>query len=86
MEYKTGLWKKTSKKGNEYYTSKIKINNKEYKITLFENKRKENEKQPDYNLILESKEQEKKSTATDEQVYADFGNEVNSISDEDLAF
>ena len=84
MENKTGLWKKTSQKGIEYFAGKITIEDKEYKISLFKNN-KQKETQPDYNVILRTEEKEKKKS-TDEQVYADFGNGNVEISDEDLAF
>lgn len=39
------LWKRTSAKGQDYYTGNIKINNEEVQIVVFENKT-ENEKAP----------------------------------------
>jgi hypothetical protein len=50
-EYRTGLWKKESQKGNTYYSGKLKIGDKEFQCSLFKNN-KTNEKQPDLNLIV----------------------------------
>lgn len=50
-EYRTGLWKKESSKGNTYYSGKLKIGDKEYQVSLFKNN-KTNEKQPDLNIIV----------------------------------
>jgi hypothetical protein len=50
-EYRTGLWKKESQKGNTYYSGKLKLGDKEYQCSLFKNN-KTNEKQPDLNLIV----------------------------------
>ena len=51
-EYRAGLWKKTSKNGTKYCSGKLKIGNKEYQLTLFNNDKKGNEKAPDFNLIV----------------------------------
>lgn len=92
-EIKTGLWKKESKKGNIYYSGKIKIENKEYYINLFTNN-KTNEKQPDFNIILkdninyqENNKQsntEHKNSATSEDIYKEFGENIEV--DENLGF
>lgn len=84
-EIKTGLWKKESKRGNIYYSGKIKIENKEYYINLFKNN-KTNEKQPDFNIILkdninyqENNKQsntEHKNSATSEDIYKEFGESI----------
>jgi hypothetical protein len=50
-EFRAGLWKKESSKGNTYYSGKLKIGEREYQLTLFKNN-KTNEKQPDLNLIV----------------------------------
>ena len=50
-EIKTGLWKKESSKGTIYYSGKLKLENKEYQLTLFKNN-KTNEKQPDLNILV----------------------------------
>ena len=51
-EYRCGLWKKQSQKGTKYCTGKLKIGDREYQITLFNNDKKGNEKAPDFNLIV----------------------------------
>ena len=86
-EYKTGLWKKTSKQGNIYVSGKIKIEDKEYYISLFNNTKKE-EKQPDFNIILRQAEEikEKKSVTLDEVVYTNFGKGLNTDLDDDYPF
>lgn len=76
MEYKTGLWKKQSEKGTTYFNGKIKIENKEYRITLFKNN-KQNEKQPDFNIIIRENEKKKASSSD----YEEFGKMLN-IDDE----
>lgn len=50
-EYRAGLWKKESSKGNTYYFGKLKIGDKEFQVSLFKNN-KTNEKQPDLNIIV----------------------------------
>ena len=94
MEIKTGLWKKKSQKGNTYCSGKIKIENKEYYLTLFNNDKKGNDKAPDFNLIVrdavkEQKEQEKIELGQDkvdmDQVFADFGNQIE-YSEDDCPF
>lgn len=50
-EFRAGLWKKESSKGNTYYSGKLKIGDKEYQCSLFKNN-KTNDKQPDLNLIV----------------------------------
>lgn len=87
MDNKIGLWKKVSQKGNEYFVGKANIDGVEYKISLFKNNYKSNEKQPDYKMTLEKKEETQKvSKSTDEKEYVDFGKTSYSIDDEDLAF
>lgn len=82
-QLKTGLWNKISSNGTAYANGKIKIENKEYKVILFLNKNKTNEKQPDFNLILEEIKKENKSS--EEQAYANSGNNIE-ITDDMLAF
>ena len=53
---KTDLRNKISKNGTAYAYDKIKIGEKEYKITLFLNKQKLKDTSPDFQLILEEKE------------------------------
>ena len=77
MKEKTGLWKKQSKKGNNYYGGKIKIGDKEYSLALFKNN-KNKDNQPDLTLYVEEIKKEKKSYTLDEMVY--------DVKDEDLAF
>lgn len=51
-EFRCGLWKKQSQKGTRFCTGKLKIGDKEYQLTLFNNDKKGNEKAPDFNLIV----------------------------------
>lgn len=85
MKIKTGLWKKQSKKGTNYYSGKVVIEDKEYNLAIFKNN-KEKDTQPDLMLYIEEKEKEKKSLTIDEVVYSDFGKDIENIKDEDLAF
>lgn len=92
-EIKAGMWKKVSQKGNTYYSGKIKIENKEYYLTLFKNN-KTNEKQPDLNIFLkdsinyqENNKQsntEHKNSATSEDIYKEFGENIEI--DDELGF
>ena len=50
-EYRVAFWKKESSKGTTYYSGKLKIGDREYQCNLFKNN-KNNEKQPDLNLIV----------------------------------
>lgn len=75
-EYKSALWEKKSEKGTTYFNGKIKIENKEYRITLFKNN-KQNEKQPDFNIIIRENEKKKASSSD----YEEFGKMLN-IDDE----
>lgn len=86
MKEKTGLWKKQSKKGNDYYSGKIKIEGQEYTIALFKNN-KNKDTQPDLMLYLNKAEKEKTSFTVDEIVNAEeFGKGTEEIKDEDIAF
>ena len=52
MERKTGLWKKTAKSGLSYYFGQ----RDGMKVTLFKNKDKRSENDPDLNVIVEIEE------------------------------
>ena len=51
-EYRCGLWKKQAKSGTKYCSGKLKIGDREFQVTLFNNDKKGNEKAPDFNLIV----------------------------------
>lgn len=51
-KYNIGLWNKTSKKGIQYCNGKTTINGVVYKVLLFKNNSKKNEKSPDYSIML----------------------------------
>lgn len=51
-EYRSALWKKEAKSGVKYCSGKLKIGEREYQVTLFNNDKKGNEKAPDFNLII----------------------------------
>lgn len=85
-EYRTGLWKKESSKGNTYYSGKLKIGDKEFQVSLFKNN-KTNEKQPDLNIIVrdsvisqgnqkqvQNVPKNESSKGLDDKVFEDFGN------------
>lgn len=90
------LWKKTSKSGQEYFSGNIKINSEEYRITMFTNNKKGNEKAPDFRLIAEPKEPQESVQALPEDPYKDFGTSQEKaqeifdqsvvITDDDLPF
>ena len=88
MELKTGLWKKQSKKGNNYYGGKIKIEDKEYWVRILKNN-KENEKQPDLTLFLDPMMEIPKNPsqdALDDQIFREFGNQIEIEENTELAF
>lgn len=60
------LWKKTSQKGEVLMSGEIEINGVKTKIVVFKNSHKEQEKQPDYNILLS--EERGQRPATQEQV------------------
>lgn len=87
MKIKTGLWKTESKKGNNYYKGKIKINNTDYTIAVFKNENKKSDTSPDLMIYLDEKESVKTSYTVDEIVNAEeFGKGTENISDDDIAF
>jgi len=59
------LWKKTSQKGEVFMSGEIEINGVKTKIVVFKNSHKEQERHPDYNIILS---EEREQRATQEQV------------------
>ena len=94
MEIKTGLWKHESKKGNKYCSGKFKLDDKEYYLTLFNNNKKDNEKAPDFNLIIRDSINTQEEIKTveippkndlDDQIFADFGSKIE-FSENDLPF
>jgi hypothetical protein len=88
-EIRTGLWIKDSKKGTKYMSGTLKLDGKEYYLTMFKNN-KNNEKQPDYNLILRSKEQvEEKQEEKQIDAYEQMGKQVQEeieLDDASLPF
>ena len=89
-EYRTGLWKKTSKKGNTYCSGKFKLDGKEYFLTLFNNDKKGNEKAPDFQLFIRdsinAQEEQKSVEITpkiepSKDVYAEFWDMVANDDD-----
>lgn len=97
-EYRTGLWKKEAKSGTKYCSGKLKIGDREYYVTLFNNDKKGNEKAPDFNLIVrdsintqetqkQAQNEPKNSTREDDtQIYEDFGNQLEFEFDDDMPF
>lgn len=80
------LWKKIAKSGVEYYSGKITIDNTEYRVSMFRNK-KEKDTQPDFNIIINDFEEKPKEKVED--IYEMFGNENIEVSKDiknDLAF
>ena len=82
-----GLWKKTSKQGNNYYGGTITLGNDKYSIRVFKNTSKSEDKQPDLKMFVDKieKEEKPKENPLADQVFADFGNEIE-ITDKDLPF
>jgi len=58
MEYKSigAFWKKTSKKGNIFYSGNVEVNGQKVKITMFPNNRKTEDRHPDFNIYLDTYE------------------------------
>jgi len=46
------LWKRTSKKGVEYFSGTIQMGNKTIQIVVFKNSNKKEAKHPDYRILL----------------------------------
>lgn len=86
-EIKTGLWIKESKKGTKYFSGSLKLDDKEYYLSIFKNNKK-TEKQPDYQLIVRPKEEvkeEKKEVDAYEQMGEQVQQEIE-LGDNDLPF
>ena len=94
--FKLGLWNKESKSGKTYAKGKVKIENKEYSVTLFTNENKTNEKSPDYNIIIEEytftqpsvekAQEEPKNTKLERNPYEEMQMIVNAGENMDLPF
>lgn len=80
------LWKSdyVDKNGNTYYKGILTINNKEVKITMFENK-SDNPKVPNFKLYVNTKKEEVKPNEEKTDPFEEFGNNIE-ITDEDLPF
>lgn len=84
----TGLWNREAKSGKTYASGKATIGDKEYRITLFTNNDKKNEKSPDYNIIIEEYTNTSSEPKTshrepknDIDIYKDFGEQVQLEDD-----
>lgn len=84
------LWEKTSKTGNQYYSGNLTIDNIKYKLTMFINDKKGNEKSPDYRLIAEFEALPKIGQAVEEvkeDPFKDMAKEgYIELTDDDLPF
>lgn len=82
-EYRAGLWKKESQKGNTYYSGKLKIGDKEFQVSLFKNN-KTNEKQPDLNIIVRDSinTQGKQESASKGQINSELEQVKDPVKDE----
>jgi hypothetical protein len=82
MEYdknnKGSLWNKVSAKGTKYYSGTATIDNKDYRVSMFENDKQGNEKRPDFNLVFE----EVKPKEQESDPYKDFGQEIELLDSE----
>jgi len=54
------LWSKKTAEGKEYFTGVISDLRGEIQIVVFRNDKKENENQPDYNILLSEPAKEEK--------------------------
>lgn len=83
-EYRTGLWKKEANSGTKYCSGKLKIGEKEYQVTLFNNDKRGNEKAPDFNLIVRNNiiSQKKKEQIKKEQINNELEQNNNPLRDE----
>lgn len=80
MEYdknnKGSLWKQVSAKGTKYYSGTATIDNKDYRVSMFVNDKKGNEKRPDFNLVFEEpKPYIQESPKQENDPFQDFANE-----------
>ena len=85
-EYRCGIWKKVAKSGVKYCTGKIKIGDREYQVRLFNNDKKGNEKAPDFNLIIKTELEVSKSNIPSDEVFKQFGDQIEIDESTELAF
>lgn len=75
---RTGLWVKKSKSGHNYMSGTLKLD-KEYSIRIFKNERKETDKQPDYTMFYDVKEQQEQPQKNEVQLTdEDYDNLLNA--------
>ena len=100
MEYdntnKGAAWLKTAKSGMTYMSIKMNIEGKDYNISMFKNTKKQNENQPDYNLVLSEKNYTKPTGQAEglqnetfkqqSQMAADINDIFNNKTDDDIPF
>lgn len=55
-KYSGGVWQQTAKSGLKYYLGKITIDNRTFRIALFEKKMNAKDKSPDFSVIMEDVE------------------------------
>lgn len=82
-QIKTGLWATQSKNGNEYFTGKVTLEGKTYRIAMFINNKKLSEKSPDYNLSFSGMQQPTQTTEKDPLEEFETG---VVLSEDDLPF
>ena len=68
------LWLKMSKEGETFYSGVIQDLRGDIPIVVFQNNRKENEKQPDFNIVLS---EGRKGTPPAEETEGDVAEEVH---------
>lgn len=64
------LWKKTSKKGVEFFSGSVEINNQKLDVVVFTNN-KTKETHPDYKIYLSEKQNTGKSVPVDDNPFND---------------
>ena len=83
MEIKTGLWNKQSKNGLTYASGKFTYEDSPFRVTLFINENKQNEKSPDYDIIIEKTDERPEEKP---QAIQSISQDEIVISDDDLPF
>ena len=58
-EGKGALWAKVAKSGVKYYSGKITIKGEDVFVSMFKNDKKENDKQPDFNILVNEPREQK---------------------------
>jgi len=82
---KGAIWIRTAKSGLVYKSGTLNVEGKEYRITMFDNKKDGNEARPDFNVIVEPMD-EQASGNNGGQNQNSGSQQSDDLSIEDLPF